>query len=259
MQTKTDKAIFFDIYQTLIDIDIDEERKKRNEVKGWEVFVCSLERYGVYTTSDEFLALIDEHRADFYAGKDKKIYHHNLCKLITRVLQEDLGVDILEAKVSALLYDYHKVARGYVRLYPGVVNALAKLEKYYTLSVASYTQGCYTQPELKELGIEKFFSHFIYTSDVGFHKASPKFYQRCLEIVGKRAEDCVMIGDNYDVDVLIPQNLGIKAIWVKNPATSAQYTHLLGQEPKYMIALEDFEKLLELIDRVFLEKLHPGY
>lgn len=244
--------IFFDIYQTLIDIDIDAEHKKRNETKGWEVFVKSLERYGLRINPTEFRALNDKRRADFYAGKDKKVYHHNLCKLVMVALREDLGIDISEAEVSSLLSEYHKIARGYARLYSGVVDTLAELEKQYTLAVASYTQGCYTQPELKELGIEKLFSHFIYTSDIGFHKASAEFYKRCLEIVGKRAEDCVMIGDNYDVDVLVPQQLGMKTIWVKNPLTVTQYMYLLEREPKNMIELENFGKLTEVIERILI-------
>ncbi len=254
VKRNTDKVIFFDVYQTLIDIDIDEERKKRNEAKGWEVFTKSLERYRAYISPVKFLAFNDKRRADFYAGKDKKVYHHNLCKLVMGTLQEDLGVDISEAEVSGLLYEYHKIARGYAQLYSGVAETLAELEKHYTLAVASYTQGCYTQPELRELGIEKFFSYFIYTSDIGFHKASPDFYKRCLEIIGKSAEDCMMIGDNYDVDVVVPQELGMKAIWVKNPITVSQYMHLCGQGPKNMIELESFEKLPEVIEEIFFER-----
>lgn len=252
MQTKTDRVIFFDIYQTLVDIDIDEERKKRNEAAGWEVFVRSLERYGVHIAPVEFLMLIDKHKTDFYAGKDKKLYHHNLCKLVMAVLQEDLGTDISEVKVASLLSEYHKIARGYAMLYSGIVETLSELEKHYTLAVASHTQGCYTQAELKELGIERFFSHFIYTSDVGFLKASPEFYKRCLKIVGKEAKNCVMIGDNYDVDILVPQKLGMKTIWVKNPLTAVQFAYLIGQEQKNMLELKDFKKLPEVISRVFI-------
>lgn len=250
MQTKDNTAVFFDLYQTLIDVDIDKERKQTNEVKGWEAFTKSLEQYGAHITPADFLALIDKHKIDFYAWKDRKTYHHNLYTLVLQVFQEDLRIHISKEEVASLLYNYRKIARGYARVYPGVVEVLAECARHYTLAAASYTQGCYTQPELKELGIEKFFSHFVYTSDVGFHKESPKFYTRCLEIVGKRAEDCVMIGDNYDVDVLIPQKLGMKVIWVKNPITAPQYAGLLKQKPEYMIELRDFEKLSEIITEV---------
>jgi len=216
--------------------------------------VKSLEKYGVNITPAEFLSLNDKRSRDFYAGKDKKIYHHNLCKLVTQVLREDLGIDISEEEVFLLLSEHHKVIHGHVRVYPGVVETLAELEKNYTLSTASYAQSSHTQPSLRELGIEKFFSYFLYTSDIGFHKASPGFYKRCLEIVGKKAEDCVMVGDNYDVDVMVPQKLGMKAIWIKNPLTAGQYAHMLEQELDHMIHLEEFEKLPQLIKRVFADE-----
>src|SRR3989338_3603554 len=251
MQTKADRIIFFDIYQTLIDIDIDEAHKKANEAKGWEAFVKSLEQYDVHITPAKFLALSDRRKEDFYAGKDKKVHHHNLFKLTTQTLREDLKIGIADADVASLLSEYHKIARGYARLYPRVVETLAELEKHYTLAVASYTQGCYTKTELKELGIERFFTHFIYTSDIGFHKASREFYKQCLATVGKGAEDCVMIGDNYDVDVLVPQKLGMKTIWVKNPATAAQYAPSLPQGGERIIDLEKFVHLPEVIDDIF--------
>lgn len=246
------RIILFDLYQTLIDVDIDEGHKKTNEAKGWKVFARSLERYGARIASAEFLALVEKYRADFYVGKNKDIHYHDLCELVTRVLREDLKIDIAEAETISLLYEYRKIARGYVRLYSGVAETLAELAIQYTLAVASYTQGCYTQPELRELGIEKFFSHFLYTSDIGYRKTSPEFYKRCLEIVGKKAEDCVMIGDNYDADVLMPRQLGMKAILIKNPATAGQRDRLLDRETT--IDLSELRTLPELVSRTFLSK-----
>ena len=47
MQTENKKVILFDVYQTLIDIDIDDENKKRNQASAWEYLAKSLEEYGV--------------------------------------------------------------------------------------------------------------------------------------------------------------------------------------------------------------------
>ena len=249
MSIKTKKVLLFDVYQTLIDIDINEKNKKENKAKAWDNFAKSLERYGIHISQTELIKLTDKKRANFYIGKDKKIYHHNFCDIMAQLLKEDLNTKLPREEICSLIYEYHKIARGYVRLYPKIAETLTQLKKRYILSVASYTQGCFTKFELKELGIDKLFSYFVFTSDVGFHKVSPKFYKRCLEVVGKRAEDCVMIGDNYDVDVIIPQKLGIKAIWVKNPAS--QYVYLFDKEPKDMVNLKEFFKLPEVIERVF--------
>lgn len=249
MKIKTKKVILFDVYQTLIDIDIDEKNSKENKAKAWNSFAKSLDQYGINITSIKLIELTDKKRANFYKGKDKGIYHHNFCNIMMQVLKEDLGTDIPQEEVCSLVYEYYKISRGHARLYPGVAETLTELKEKYILAIASYTQRCFIKPEIKELGIDKFFSYFIYTSDVGFHKASTKFYEHCLEIIGKKAEECVMVGDNYDVDVVIPQKLGIRAVWVKNPLTASQYAHLFDKEPKDMVNLNEFVKLPEVIER----------
>lgn len=245
------KVILFDIYQTLVDVDINEENKKRNEAKAWENLTKSLMQYGINITPAKFIELNSKQREKFYVEKDKKIYHHNFCKIMAEVLKDDLSVELSQEEIYLLIYEYRKIARGHARLYPGISETLERLTKKYILATASYTQGSFTKPELEELNIEKFFSYFIYTSDIGLHKASPQFYKQCLEIVKSSAENCVMVGDNYDVDVLVPQKLGIKTIWVKNPLTASEYAHLINQEPKDTINLEEFVKLPEAIERAF--------
>ncbi|MBI4114432.1 MAG: HAD family hydrolase [Candidatus Niyogibacteria bacterium] len=251
MRTEPKKVILFDVYQTLIDIDINDENKKRNQTNAWENLAKSLEQYGVRISPAELRELNEKKQESFYVGKDKKIQHHNFCKLLGQLLKEDLSVELPQEEICSLIYEYHKIARGYARLYPGVAETLALLKEKYTLSIASYTQGCFTKSELIELGIDKYFSYFVYTSDIGFHKASSKFYERCLEITGEKAENCAMVGDNYDVDILIPQKLGLKTVWIKNPLTAHQHTHLFEQEPKDMINLEEFDKLPEVIEKIF--------
>lgn len=97
----SDNVIFFDLYQTLIDIDIDEEHKKRNETKGWEAFAESLQKYGRNVTPAELFKLYETRVREFYfAGRDEKVHHHNLLAIISQVLSEDLGLHLSEAEVT---------------------------------------------------------------------------------------------------------------------------------------------------------------
>ena len=191
----------------------------------------------------------DEKKEEFYARKDRKIYHHNFCEFTARILRESFGVDLSDADISSLAFGYHKIARGYARLYPGVAETLAALKERYMLSVASYTQGCYTQPELKELGIDQFFSHFVYTSDVGLHKSSPMFYQKCIEIAGKKSFDCAMVADNYHDDVFVPPSLGMKAVWIQNPLT--QNKAVIEGQPEFSLPVNEFIALPDVIDKLW--------
>ena len=244
MQKYSNKVIFFDLYQTLLDVELSVSNPN-HEIEGWNVFTKTLLKYGKEISGLEFQNLYTKRRSDFYSNKSKEIYHHNLFEITSDILGKDLKIKLSKEETMELIYIYRKAGRGHLSLYPEVFDTLSRLSKEYTLSTASHTQGSFTQFELRELDIEKFFSHFVYSSDIGYRKESPEFYKRALGIVGKVAADCVMVGDNYDVDVLVPQQLGIRAIWIKNPITAGRYP--MGKDPLNTLNLDNFRKLPELI------------
>lgn len=250
---KHSKVIFFDLYQTLLDVKIrstDPIIKLQEELVGWEAFATAIKKYSIDTSAADFLKLYEKRRDDFYsANRDKKFHHHNMQTLIAEVLKNDFHTQCSSEELLDLVYIYRKASRGWLRLYPGVFDTVSSLAQKYTLSTASHTQGSFTQLELRELNIEKLFSYFVYSSDIGFRKESTDFYKYALETVGKRAEDCVMAGDNYDVDVLVPKQLGIRSVWIKNPITSIRYP--MEQEPPNTLALENFDKLPEMIKTIW--------
>ena len=241
------KIIFFDCYQTLIDTDIDKESQKINERKGWKVFVSLLsQNHEIKTSVSDLVSFIDKRKAGFYIGKDKALYHHDLKAIIAEVLEKDLKQQLSGEAILNLIYEYRKVSRGYAKLHhPKVIEVLAALSEKYTLSVASYTQSSFTQLELEELGIAKYFSYFVFSSDIEFRKESTEFYKKCLEVVGMKPNDCVMVGDNYKEDVLIPSQLEINTIWLKNPGAD-----LPAIEAKAVINFEEFERLPEVVGEV---------
>lgn len=251
MQTKTDKVIFFDCYQTLIDVNLDKENQKFDGKKGWKKFVNLLnQNYGIITSASNFVHFLDQRKADFYAGKDEMIYHHNLLLLISEVVEKDLKSKISSEEIADLIYKYRKISRGYLRLYPKVAETLARLSEKYILSIASYTQGSFTQPELRELDIEKYFSYFVFSSDIGFRKESTEFYKKCLQVVGNNSADCVMVGDNYREDISVPSQLGINTVWIKNPDTHSKQSNLPTTEANGVIDLQEFDKLPEVIGEI---------
>ncbi len=252
MQTKKDKVVFFDCYQTLLNIRFDKEDQKVDEQRGWQEFVNLLAKnHAIKIGANDFVNLLKKRKSDFYSDKDETIYHHNLLAIISEVLEKDLKSKLSEERISDLIYEYRKISRGYVRLYPKVLETLAKLSEKYILSIASYTQSSFTQPELKELDIEKYFTFFIFSSDIVFRKKSPEFYKKCLQVVGKNPIDCVMVGDNYYEDVSVPSQLGINTVWIKNPETSSKYSDLSTTKAKGVIDLQGFNRLLEVIDGIF--------
>lgn len=246
------KHIFFDCYQTLLDTGIDRERQKIDLLKGWETFVFSLgERHGVRISAERFMEVLERRKVGYYREHDDRVRHHDLQSMVSDALHVDFSVTIPESEVRELLYEYRRASRGFVLPYEGVREVLEGLSKRYDLSVASYTQSCFTLPELNELDLTPFFSRFIFSSDIGFRKTSADFYRECLRIVDAEASDCVMVGDNFHEDIVVPSGLGIRGVWIRNPETSREDHPMPDDRPVPTINLESFGSLPEVIDGMF--------
>ncbi len=250
MKNNFKQIILFDLYQTLIDIDINEKNKIINQAKGWKKFAKLLKPYGITITSTKLYDLHEKQKEKFYIGKNKKTRHSNFCQLMDLVFKKNLKIKISCQKICQLIYEYRKIARGHIRLYPNVSKTLKQLSKKYILAIASYTQKCFADFELQEMNIKKYFTYFIYTSEISFYKNSPQFYKQCLKIINTNIKNCIMIGDNYDTDVLWPQKLGFKTIWIQNPLTMPENTHSLKPKPTNTMKIKEFAKLPQIIEQI---------
>jgi putative hydrolase of the HAD superfamily len=236
------KTIFFDIYQTLIHID-----DSGNE-ESWNVFSRFLNDQGIFLDSFKFQEEIKEEKQKYYNSvhdSEMKFRHHNLLNLIDTVFSNH-GIKIEKDKLLDLIWEFRQLYVSGLNLYNGARSILDELSQKYVLSTASYTQGSYTKNELKKLGIDKYFSHFIFSSDIGYKKTDENFYRICLEKTNSKAEESLMIGDNYLEDIVIPKKIGFNAILIKNPLTynGNVFNNIV---PDKIIDLKDILKLPSII------------
>lgn len=128
------RVIFIDCYQTLLDTQLDKENQEPNKKQGWEQFASLLTKnHGIKIGADDFVNLLEKRKVNFYSDKDKTVRHHNLLALVSEVFEEDLKFKLSEEKISDLIYEYRKISRGYVKLYPKVAETLARLSEKYIL------------------------------------------------------------------------------------------------------------------------------
>ncbi len=80
---------------------------------------------------------------------------------------------------------------------------------------------------LARVGLDGYFEAVVLSREVGVPKTQPAFYEKALAILektlalpGLRPEEAVMIGDNYENDVVAAKGAGLKAVWFA-PRTSA--------------------------------------
>jgi putative hydrolase of the HAD superfamily len=232
------KTIFFDVYQTLVSIDYD-----GNE-KAWDIFSKFLNSRGVPIDSAQFQKVLSQEKQKYYFSvkdPEMKLRHHNFFDLINAIFQ-NYNIEVDEKELLDLIWQFRQAHHPETKLYPGVKETLHELSLKHTLAVASYTQGSYTQKELEKLGIAKYFSHFIFSSDIGYRKNNQEFYKICLQKTNNQAEECLMIGDNYLQDVVIPKKLGLRAILIRNPLTDGENI-IDDVKPDSTVKLEDISTL----------------
>lgn len=112
-----------------------------------------------------------------------------------------------------------------------LLDTLKYLSKKYELVVLSNSFKVVQKERMKKYGINKFFKE-IYCGDE-FMKPSKKSY---LTACGKyKPNECMMIGDNLQFDVIEPAKLGISPIYVNK------------KKHKEYITIKDVTKLKEIL------------
>jgi FMN phosphatase YigB (HAD superfamily) len=120
-----------------------------------------------------------------------------------------------------------------LRLREGCLGLLEALQGRFDLVVCSDTSGV-TKVIAREFGLDKYFTRFYYSIDVGWLKSDRNFWHAFLAgYPGRRPEEFVMVGDNPRCDVHWPRVLGLGTIQVET-------TELLSEES--LIIRDEFDR-----------------
>ena len=66
---------------------------------------------------------------------------------------------------------------------------------------------------LLRVEIAHYFDKIYCTASVGLQKSSPAFYAYILEDLRLPAQQVLMVGDSFHNDVLVPNQVGLDAVW----------------------------------------------
>ena len=203
---KSIKHIFFDLDNTLWDFNTNSKK----------TFVKILKLNNVDISIDDFMDVylpINDHYWKLYREEKvslEKLRFERFSKTFSR-----LGYKVSDGKISSLIQDYIKYLSTYNNLIEGARELLDSLHSIYKLHVITNGHRDIQLKKIEQAGLTPFFQNIITSDDVGVKKPNPKIFRYALDISNALPEESLMIGDDYEADIIGAKNVGFKTCFVK--------------------------------------------
>jgi 2-haloalkanoic acid dehalogenase type II len=118
-----------------------------------------------------------------------------------------------EEKIDAIVGMWNK-SWMLAHPYEEVIDILSTLKEKYKLILVSNTDNISIEQVLEKFSLENLFDKVYLSYQVGLIKTDKKFFKHVLSDLNLNVEECVMVGDSVQSDIMAAKQLGMKAILV---------------------------------------------
>lgn len=193
------KSVIFDLYGTLMNIHTDEGKDSfwKNLAKAFK----SYKEYQPMELKSEYL---------------------KLCKELEKEKEEIEILDVFHilyptGDVNKIAITFRKLSTVFIRPYFGVKRLLKKLKSEgYKIYLLSNAQASFTKWELSKFNLEPLFDGIFLSSDLGIKKPNMAYYNKLIEKYSIDVLNAIMIGNDYNNDILPAKELGLKTIYIES-------------------------------------------
>ena len=199
--------------------------------------------------------LISKHKKSY----SRTMYTYDINKAVSGYAPNVYGYVIWKNTGKPDLY--HKLKEEYkktfhminppLKLMHGFAEMVRKLASSYRINIA----GQYGKKILELLeteGLLKYFETEFTQDDFDITKPDPRYYERILKKLDRIPEECIMIGDRIDKDVIPAKQVGMKTIRMRTGLHLKQEPRLLEEYPD-----EEVYSLVEIPEKI--EKIKKGF
>jgi len=209
--------LVFDLYGTLMDIHTEE-----NDLV-WEKTAFYFGFYGANYTGPELKAAFETalRKREAVAGQSYECFPDIPFEEVMAELFREKGVteqaDALGINAAQL---FRISSLDYIRLYPGALEALAKLrEKGYRLWLLSNAQAIFTAYELRLLGLGDQLDGIYLSSDYQCRKPDLRFYHALISDRKLDVTKTLMIGNDRQTDIAGAKAAGMATLYMHTDLT----------------------------------------
>lgn len=209
------RAVLFDIYGTLVDIETDE--------RDWYAYLNLakfFEYLGVRLSADEVKWFYFEKIRQMIEKSGEAYPEIDVRRIWYEILREHENPQMYKLNlgqgtfVRDVVILHRALTRRRLRLYDATYDVLQRLKPQYRIGVVSDCQYDYAVPETKILGIIDLFDAFIMSGEYGFRKPDKRLFHDCLSRLGVSPGEAVFVGNDAFRDIFGAKSVGMKTILV---------------------------------------------
>ncbi|MDZ7263221.1 MAG: HAD family hydrolase [candidate division KSB1 bacterium] len=131
--------------------------------------------------------------------------------------------------IKALLFDWGNTVmkvlpglEGPMAFWPtvaavdGIQDILPVLKEHYVLALLSnarHSDQSLVRRALARVNLDHYFQAIFTPQELNLHKPAPQFYFNVLRQIGVEPEHAIMIGDDYQNDIIAAKQVGLWTIW----------------------------------------------
>lgn len=232
MKIKNIKHIFFDLDNTLWDFE------KNSREALLHLFLEHNIQEHCKTDFDGFIAIYEAinhelwHLYSLQQTTKEELRYQRFYKTFLHFNYDNLNLAHQWAD------DYLKISPYKTHLIEGAMDVLLHLKDRYKLHIITNGFKEVQHIKLDYSNLKSFFEHIIISEEHGFNKPDIKIFDLAQSLTNSQFHECVMIGDNYDTDILGALNAQWKAIYLSdNQKENGDENYL---QIERLIQLKDF-------------------
>ncbi|MFT4312815.1 MAG: HAD family hydrolase [Candidatus Woesearchaeota archaeon] len=168
------------------------------------------------------------------AAHDRRLFFQHMFEKEHNKIEYRMVLDMYEAY-------WHAMIKG-IKLDAGV-RKLFKWLKKHDIKIGLITDLTVDVQFRKIIHtkLEDAFDVIVTSEEAGIEKPHKKIFQLCLKKLGSRPQKSIMIGDNFQRDILGAQSLRMKTIWVKRDQKNET-----KKKPDFVVKYaDDIQEILE--------------
>ncbi|WP_247236020.1 YjjG family noncanonical pyrimidine nucleotidase [Telluribacter sp. SYSU D00476] len=202
------KHLFFDLDHTLWDF---ERNSSESLLEIFERF--ELAGHGV-TSCDEFIGTFSRINLALWKAFDQGTYTHTYIRENRfRMVFEEMGL-VAPTCCSELGECYLELLPQKKYLLEGALDVLDHAAgQGYVLHIVTNGFDHVQAKKMQNSGIFHYFTHIITNEKAQAKKPDPRIFAYALELARARHEECIMIGDNWEADILGAKRFGLDTVY----------------------------------------------